>query len=281
MRLKLITTIAFVLLMVFLKVPHVYSQNDSTDFTAAFEKYNQSVENYQTLHDDYVLARAQYLRFGTQKSKTEAEDVTTNMLQARDDVVIDYLYLLEARLNTTVGVEPARRESMVLKLDEEISWFSDHRDSLTSAGDLEDLVSDSDEAKDHYNATLPLFYETLANVSYGRVTDYRNRLEDILNESKSKLDEIRNEDEKNSFSFEKFQTLDRWVFESENLISRSSDKQNDADELLNELSTGKRRNNKYISLYNQILTDLTDSQQLLKDATGYLGELLKEVKTEN
>jgi hypothetical protein len=281
MRSKLAISVIIVLFLGLYHPPYAYSQNISSDFDTAFNTYNQSIENYQKLHDDYVLARAQYLRFGTQKSKTEAKDTTTSMLKARDDVVIDYIRVLEARLNTTVGVEPARRESMIIKLDEEISWFSDHRDNLSSAGDLDDLVSDSDEAKDHYNATLPLFYETLANVSYGRITDYRSRLEDVLNESKAKLDEIRTEDEKNSFSLEKIQTLDRWIFESESLIARSNDKQTDADEALNELSTGRRRSNKYVNLYNEILTDLTDSQQLLKDATSYLGELIKEVKKEN
>jgi len=249
-----------------------------SQYDAKYSEYSRAIEDYRRSHESYRLTRAQYVRSKTQKSKTDAKESTIKMLQSRDEVTIRYLELLKTKLNETEGVSDARYEGLAFKIDEEVYWYDQHKSIIASAGSLEDLVDDSDDAENRHKITERLYYEVLSNISYGKVTHHRERVNENMGALREKVDEIRVDDRVGySFSNRKMQVLDRWIFETENLLSRTQDKQSEADDAINELLKKQFQANR-VKPYNDVMEVLSEGKQFLKEASSYLIEVIKEIK---
>jgi len=244
-------------------------QAQSNDYASVYHK---------TAHEDYVLKRAQYLRFKTQTSASNAIDSTIVMLQARDQATIDYLKSLKARLNEAKGIDDQVKNELRIKLDEEIQWFGEHKAKLSSANSLEDVVADSNLAKTEFGNLDSVIYQSLSEIAFGKTVDYQSRLTDILNTIKDKISKIKNEQREDySFSVEKLQTIDRWLFESENHLDRSTQKQVSAQEFLARFNLAARVGGP--DLYSNILLNSNDSKQYIRETGTYLKEVVREIKT--
>ena len=251
------------------------SQN--TNFDKAYEDYVAEIKDYQKAREEYLLRRSQFLRFQSLKSRQDAQEATVSFLEKRDNVVTSYLAVLQARIFEAIGVSDVRKEALNLRLSEEIGWFKDHRDTIPSAGTLDDLVKDSDEAKKRWESIGPLIYEALSTVSYGRIIDFANRTELLLGDAKSKLEEIKSDErEEYKFSNEKFEVLDRWIFETESRIVRSKEKMLDVENLISLMIKQKKD---LVRAHNEIIQVLGESQLFLKEANSFMKEIIREVKT--
>ncbi len=280
-RLPLIFFLVFMSLAVF--VAPVYSQEEATssdevfDFQKAYKDYVFMYDLYKKSHSDYLLARSQYQEAKTLAAQTKARDAAVAMLQARDDVVITYLTALRMRLSESEGIADPDREGLYNRLDGQIAWYKDHKDSIPSAGTLDDLVKDSDEAKDHFSTTEPLSYEVLATVPVGKVEVLREKLNNILVEIKIKVEEIRSKGDHDT------SITERWILETENKITRSLDKEIEAQKLIVELQTpsDKYKTQSREKTYNNVIALLQESNQFLREASSYMREIVKSIKTKS
>ncbi|MCH7641030.1 hypothetical protein IID22_02450 [Patescibacteria group bacterium] len=271
-----IVAVALLLVGLILASPSFSQPASASSFDQAYKDYTLTVEKYRRTHDEYILTRSQYIKFQSLTSQNNAKQATINMLEARDDVVIRYLGSLKARIEEISGIQDATKEGLFFRLDEEINWFTDHRNKLGSAGSLEDLVADSNQARERFEEDDPLIYESLSNISAGKVNKFRNRLNDIFSRIRDKVNTIKEEDRSEyQFSTRKIEIIDRWVFEIESRITRSEEKQQEADELISELGSGKGGSTRY----NKILERLGESQQFLKEASLFIREIVREIKT--
>lgn len=274
-------TVLIFLVLCLTSIKIVFSQDSGTKFNQAHREYSLSAEDYRASHDEYVLARSQYLKFKTLTAENNAKEATIRMLETRDEVAEKYLSVLKMRIEEIEGVPDATREALFLRIDEERTWFSEHKERLPSAGSLEDLVSDSDEAKGRFEAADPLIYEGLSVISSGRVNNFRARLKNIFSSVRDKINKIKEEERSEyKFSTRKIQIIERWIFETEGRISRSEEKQVEADSLISEIS-GKSggRGKSSVGTYSQVLSKLGESQQYLKEASLYVIEIIREIKT--
>ncbi len=253
-----------------------YSQS-SSEFDQAYKTYTLSGEEYRKAHDEYILARSQFIKFETLTSQNNARDATIKMLEQRDQVVVDYLLTLIARIKETEGIQETAANNITSRLNDEITWFSDHKGRLSSAGSLDDLVEDSEEASERFVGINNLIYETLSTISLGKENNYRTRLEKSFNDTRDKVNKIKEEDRAEySFSTRKLQNIDRWVFDTENRLARSAAKQAEAEALFEDFTKNRKDHS---STYNDILKSLGESHQFLKDASLFVKEIIREIKT--
>lgn len=249
-------------------------------YEKAYKDYLSQVETYRDAHQEYILRKSQYERFMTLQSQQDAQEATATMLKERDGVVVSYFTALKERLREQGKTNNSAVSELSVLIDNQISWFSDHKDKVPSAGSLKDLAKDSDEAQEQFKDATPLIYEVLGSISSGRLTDMSERLNDRFTELKEKLDKIRADDrEEYQLSSEKLQTLDRWIFDSEFRIQRFSEKQNEADSLLLGLNGISRISNAG-KIYSQVIEKLLEAKQYLKESSSYMLEILSEIRTE-
>ncbi|RJR28910.1 hypothetical protein C4564_03725 [Candidatus Microgenomates bacterium] len=249
-----------------------FAQETATNdfnFEKAYADYVYSLDLYQSTHGEYKLARAQYLQAQTLVAQTKARDATAKMLTARDDVMIAYLTAIRLKLGETVGVSEIERENAYLLIDSEVQWYKTHRNKISSAGTLDDLVDDSDEAKDQFSDfTGSVIYQALSSMPIAKVSVLRNDGVSLLTNIKSKVEEVKARGDWDS----QIPTIERWVSETDNKITRSLDK---TIETQASVPTTKVREGDYTN----VLAKVQEAYQLLREATGFMREIVRNLRS--
>jgi len=244
------------------------------NYEKAYQDYIYTQNIYSKNHADYLLARGQYLQAGTLAAQTKARDATSLMLQSRDDVMTTYLTAVRLRLSESTGVTDSTKEAWYTRVDNEISWYEDHKSRLPSAGTLDDLVNDSDDAVDQFDEiTEGLIYEGLTTITIGKVVTFRDQVTDILERLKTKIAEVKANGDIDTT------IIDRWVLETENKLTRSIEKQVEAQGLISDLQDPKKKDKQ--NIYNDAISRLQESTQFLKEANNFNNEIIQRIKRED
>lgn len=250
----------------------VNAQEPEFDFEKAYKDYVYMSEVYKKAHSEYLLAKSQYNQAQTLTSRTQVQQKTKAMLQARDDVVITYLRALRMRLLEASGVDDIAKQAVFARIDNDIAWYQEHKSKIPSAGTLKDLEADSATAADRFENTYVLAYETLAKTPMGKISNLYSKIDTLLQEIKLKIEIIRQKGDHDTADAE------RWVLEAENKLSRSFEKQLIADENINVLQNGDFNGNAQ-SYYENVVTALQEANQFMRESNQYLWEILREIKT--
>lgn len=241
------------------------------NYDRAYKDYEYSRSLYATAHDDYVLSKVRYLSANTLISREEAKKATLTMLQARDETVRTLLTAIRMRVEESKGISDSQKESLFKQIDPEVKFYEDHKVKLISAGSLDDLVSDSNEAKERFERTTqPLIYTSLVNISIGKTVDKRGSIEKVISDLKAKVAEIRSVGDKD------VSILDRNFIDLENKFTRSRDKETQAQDLI---AASNKTSIKKASYYNDAITAVQGSYLYLREVAAYLREMIRIIKT--
>jgi len=263
---------AVFVILVLLFVPTIaHAQVDEQyDYARAYQDYVFTQDTYDSSLSDYRLARSQYLQAQTLVAQTKARDATVKMLTARDDVIIAYLTAIRLRLTETEGIGEVTRTGIQERIDSEVSWFRDHKSRISSAGTLDDLVDDSDEANDRFQETEKIAYEALSLIAGGKVDVLRGELSSILSQTREKSFEIESNGDYD------ISVVQRWLEEIEQKITRSLDKSIEAQSLTQEFygKKGDKASGRS-DLFNDVTAAYSEAMQLLRDGNNFMKEILK------
>ena len=240
------------------------------DFNRAYQDYLYTYGQYREAHNQYITAREQYLTYKTLTAKTLALEQTLDMLQKRDEAVSTYLTALRMKMAETTGISNYKQNTLYLKLDAEVSWYSEHREELTSAATLEDLVKSSNEAESRYDKTLVLIFQALGVILEGKENNISSQIDEQVKLIKEKISQIHDKGDKDTT------TAERWLLEAENKLTRGQEKLDEAMTILNALKSSDRDKQ---GDYNESRELIQESHLYLKEANSYLKELIREVKT--
>ena len=266
---KLLLLLMFSLFLLIPKISLAQEADTSiSDYASSYKQYVNSYDVYQKALSDYRLARAQYIQAGTLVSQTKAREETLAMLQARDTVVITYLTAIQMKVDESEGIPETFKNGLVQRISAESFWFGDHLARLDSAGTLEDLVADSDEASKRFEDTQKVIYESLSAITNAKTTVLRNELNNIVSSTREKSFEIRSNGDLD------ISTIDRWFTEIDNKLTRSLDKSIESETKSQDFYNSKKSND-LSTLYNGILASLEESVQLLRDGSKYTREIIK------
>lgn len=269
MKLKLLTLVAFLSLVLPFSL-HAQEETtlDTSDFASSYKDYVNSYDVYQKALSDYRLARAQYLQAGTLVSETKAREATVEMLRTRDTAVITYLVAVNKKVEETDGISETFRDGLMNRINVETLWFQDHFERISSAGTLTDLTDDSKEAATRFNDTQKVIYDALGTVANAKSTVLRDELNLILTATREKNFEIRGAGDLDVSS------VDRWLSEIDNKLTRSLDKSIEAEATTQTLYIDKKADGLQ-GIYNKVLASVEESLQLLRDGSSYTKEILK------
>lgn len=266
---KVIVLLLLLLLIVF-PVKSTLAQDDFT-FEKAYADYVHNYDIYVKARSDFELARLNYLGDKTLASKSKAQDAMLTMMQARDEVVITHLTALRKKLTDTSGVSGGDKDQYLSQIDSDVSWFRTHKDGLSNAGSLENLVDESANAKAKFEeTTLILMYKSLGTIQIGKIDSFTDRLQKIVSDINSKVSEIRQAGDKSTTRIE------RWLIDTSARITRSGQKKDEAKKLL---ATMENDPDSLGDDYNDFQGLVIESNQFLKEAVSYIKEIIKEVKT--
>lgn len=194
----------------------VFSQN----FTAqkAYQDYLYTLDQYNQSYSNYEQARSFYLKNPTLTLKEDARRATYSMLTSRDELIKTYLTALRIKTLETKGLEDGDKNTIFSKIDPEVTWYKDHKDSYKQTDSLEDLLSKSKETDSRYkNQTETIAYDSLFNISYGEIVDLRKNHEEIYVNLKSFIGQEANSNQADLSLF------DRWFSDIDSSLNETKD----------------------------------------------------------
>lgn len=241
------------------------------DYEKSYQDYSYNLSLHDQQKSIYQKVRSEYLQFNTLTSKETVKNETLKLLLLRDEVVKTYLTSLRMKVRESKGLTDSEKEGFYTRIDQEYKFFEDHKDKLSSAGSLDDLVEDSDDAKDRYQSTtkIAIFYTNIG-IAFGKNAYLREEIEKEITSLKSKISEIRVNGDKDVSSIE------RAIIDLENKLSRSREKDNLALDMTNKIKTTEKDKE---DTFNEALQNCQDSFSYIKEVNNFLLEIIKQIKT--
>jgi hypothetical protein len=261
----------FLFLFLFCLIFFLSKKKVSADYASDYQNYINKTGSYQITYNSYLVARSAYFAAQSLDSKDKAMKATLAMLQARDNLIVAYLNALKTKIQNTKGIDDANKISFGSLIDTEISWYNAHNLRLPSAGSLEDLVADSDEAKSQFNnSTLTLIYRSLVTLGVGNNSFIRGELRNEIILVQSKIDEIKANQDKDVGSIE------RLLIDVKNKLDRSEVKDADANNFINAIKPNDQQKE---NIFQDVEANLADSNSYLKEANQGLLQIITQIKS--
>ncbi|HWA51669.1 MAG TPA: hypothetical protein VG895_01280 [Patescibacteria group bacterium] len=241
------------------------------DYASDYQNYINQTGTYNAAHDAYLTARATYIASGSIDSQDKAIQATSQMLQSRDAVFINYLTAIRTKLSSTVGINSTDQSSLTGQINTEISWYQNHASRIPSASTLNDLVNDSNEAQDQYkSSTLDLIYRSLITIGAANNSFIRGELSNEITTLSAKIDEIKANQDKD------VTVVSRSLIDVQDKISRSESKDSDA---VNNINSAKPNDNQLDNDFEDSQSNLSDSNSYLKEANQEMLQIIAEIKS--
>lgn len=233
----------------------IYAQEFT--FERARQDYVFTNDTYKTNLTDFNLKKASYNKNPTLSLKEELRLSSYKLIGSRNSLIKSYLTML--RMKTL-------KQEIYLNLDPEVVWYETRKDSYNPADTLEDILSKSkDEDIRYLDKTLPIIYNSLANISLEDVTNLKNKHIDMYNKLKSEANSLVSLGRADSSLF------DRWYKDIDGEITAINEVENNTKiEIEKILSTDNYQKD---SGYKRTIEKLNPSKTNLTKLNNYLMEL--------
>lgn len=150
-------------------------------FNKAREDYVFTEDNYKKDLNDFNLKKASYQKNPTLSLKEELRVSLYKFIGSRNDLVKNYLTMLRMK-----GLE-----SVNTKIDPEVVWYQNKKNSYSVNDSLEDILSKSKEEDTHYETdTLLVIYFALSNISLNQVKTIKEDHLKLYKNLKSESEEL-------------------------------------------------------------------------------------------
>ncbi|MFH1971137.1 MAG: hypothetical protein ABIJ05_02005 [Patescibacteria group bacterium] len=263
-------TLVSVAVLIFFGFFLSFASAQEFDYSKSYQDFSYNLSLHDQQKSVYQKARSEYLQFNTLVSKETIKQETLKLLLIRDEVVKTYLTSLRMKIRELKGLTDQEKEGYYTRIDGEYKFFEEHKNKLSSAGSLDDLVDDSDEAFDRYDKSSKIvIYYSLIGIASGKNSFLRSEIEKQISELKTKISEIRSNGDKDVSSME------RSITDLENKIARSEEKDNLALNMVNQIKTTERGKE---DIYKEALQETQDSFSYIKEVNNYLLEIIKQLK---
>ncbi|MFA6074150.1 MAG: TspO/MBR family protein [Candidatus Woesearchaeota archaeon] len=160
-------------------VKNIFAQDFT--FNKAREDYVFTEDNYKKDLNDFNLKKASYQKNPTLSLKEELRTSLYKFIGSRNDLVKNYLTMLRMK-----GLE-----SVNAKIDPEVVWYQNKKNSYSVNDSLEDILSKSKEEDAYYETdTLLVIYFALSNISLNQVKTIKEDHLKLYKNLKSESEEL-------------------------------------------------------------------------------------------
>lgn len=160
-------------------VDNIFAQDFT--FLKAREDFVFTEDNYRKDLFDFNLKKASYQKNPTLSLKEELRITTYKFINSRSELIKNYLTMLRMK----------GPELIYSKIDPEVSWYLNRKNSYTNTDRLEDILNKSKEEDSRFETdTTPIIYLSLAHISLGEVESLKQEHMKLYNSLKKDSEEL-------------------------------------------------------------------------------------------
>ena len=259
---KTALTLIFLFLLAF--APSARAQE--FDFDKAYQDYIYTQTVYDQTYSEYDKAKNNYLKNPTLTLKEDARKKTQAMLVVRDELFRVYLSTIRMKLlEIKAPVDQG--------LDDEITWYLNHKNVYKLDDPLDDLFGKSKESESRLGShTSPIAYESLFNISFGEIGNIRVSHEGVYKSLKNSIDLGV------SAGILKLDPFNRWFTDIENVL-----KELDVINTKSKTRMAKMYDSSTLapkSAFNGAINELSPAAAKLTELNSFLTELLNSIRAQ-
>ena len=258
-----------VLIIIFFLVSSLFTTKGLADSASSQQAYTSFSDLYRTSYQGYVTSKNKYLTYRTLAAEKEALDNGRSFLKIREQYIILYLNMLRDKVSEQGGFSLTERNLIISKLDVENTWLNSHRSFYDTPTTLLDLQRVADQTQDRYESVIRYVgLQSGGEIVYNKAAILEKTLRSIITALELEMKII-------SSSGTDLTLSQRWLLEAKNKIDMAKDKQNEAVGVFMAL-----RGQNLVVDYNRGIFLLAESNQYLKESTGFVLEIIKSIKGE-
>ena len=243
---KLLSACFFAILVIFLTPNAVLA-----DYNSAYSDYQFNYSKYREAHNNYQIAKSAYGTYKTLTARAEAVKQMRLVLQARAKLMDSYYDLLTER------VPFANKETFGKIKDSQSEWFAGHQKKIDAAGTLDDLNDASNEFETRYPQMETETKQAVKGILLAKEEPLLTRWDEMSGQISQKIKEINSTGPGTAIG-------ERGIISARNKKELAVTKMEAARNTdARELFSAQQR--------------LTESREYLREATGYLNEVLGEI----
>jgi len=232
----------------------------------AYQEYLIEYDVYRTALTDFKVARTEYLKYKTLASQQTALEKTKTMLTSRSQLLLNYLSVLNEKLNESTAMTPSNKSLYQTLITNETQFLKNHIGLMRSIGSLTDAENVSQQLTSHYAILQSNTYQTIVGLKMAELNALDTTYYDLLTKNYTFLQTNRS-----SYTTERLTILDRWLLQIQN--KRDLFKQK-TDEIIKENSVLKSSSStEIVASYQRIVKLLSEAKQYLTEGTSYIQEL--------
>lgn len=159
-------------------------------FDRAYQDYQYNQTLYDQAYSSYQDAKNTYLANQTLSLKEDARKKTFTMLVMRDQLMVVYLTTLRTKISELPSLNGDDKNSIFGKIDEEVHFYTFHKDRLKEDWDLPTLFANSSQSQNQYkDKTALIVNEALFDISLGQLAGIRQAQEQIYSNLKTVIND--------------------------------------------------------------------------------------------
>ncbi len=237
--------------------------------------YNQSRLDYQTQYNDYRnrlieyrSARSEYITYKTLVSQTRAIYVTQQFLNSRQNVMINYLNMLLARIDAAKGpyLSTSQADTIKQQIDLQLDLLDKQIPQIEATSTIEDITKISTLIEKNISTINAIGLQTQALILDSRMQEYQVTTVNLLAFTTEQVRRITKEGKKDTTD------IDRWLLDAEQKYQLALQGFNESQLLISKIRNDGQ--------YENYRTSLKKSRQYLKETNARLSEIVINLKIE-
>lgn len=230
------------------------------DFDRSYQDYLYQTNQYRQSLTSFLTAKNRYLTYKTLVTQNEALDATKSFLTARDQLLLVYLQMLLQK----------NPEDVYQKLlNQELTFYQNHKESISALASLNDTVTSSSKIKDHYPQTEVLARQISLSLITAKLQNLLDRQKTLISDFEQLTKTLRGQDSDTS-------VLERWFLSIKNKELLTEQKISEIKNLTDKLEP--KESNRLTEDYGKIQVLIFETNQYLKEANAFIKELKEEMK---
>ena len=239
-----------------------------TPLQTAQTDYDHIYKLYLDAHREFEIARSKYQTYKNLTSQTVAIEKTSEMLVARDEVMISFLSLIQVKVNQETELTFGRLSAINHDLTQEIDWYKIHQLKPNSAAAIADLLNIAREAELRYFISNRIVYQALLESYLYKENGVISLITTEIALTDQLINLIRERKDKDT------SVIERWLIDAQNKYALGKGKYEEARAI--DLSQAKEK--ELVGRYNHATSLLENANQYFKEVNYVLTEIISEIK---
>ncbi len=247
----------------------VLNQKARAKYQAARQQYVKEVNWWKTARQQFVSARAKYIKYKNSANKEAYQEKARNFLEKTVEVLIKKLESLKVWVSNRKALSDSDKQAIVAQIEEDIAWLNNKKSEISTATP-DQIRAKAKEVRDYWRNHRVRVKKIIGQILVARLNWVIAKFDSASTRLHSKINDLK-------AAGKNVSQLEAWLSDFDQKIQLAKEKRDLAKEKYQDISSFAEAN----QLFSQVHQFIKEANQYLRDAYKRLVEIIKGIKKVN